>query len=302
MSGHGSLKVILGSLAANLGIAAAKGVAAFITGSGTLVAESIHSLADCSNQILLLVGAKEAEKPPTPEHPLGRGRAAYFWSFLVALMIFMGGGVFSIYEGLHKMAEPGEVSSPLIAFGVLGVALLIEGAAAWQCVVALNRTRGSRSFLQNLDDSKDIDVVVLFAENSAAVLGLLVALIALVAVEITGDTTWDAIGTVAIGALLCMVAVWLARKVKSLLQGESADPEIEAAFRAEAAADTRFLGVLRVLTLQQGPGQVMVAAKVRLGASLSTGEAIEAINALEVRVKARQPSVVWQFVEPDNKD
>ncbi|MCB9763211.1 MAG: cation diffusion facilitator family transporter [Alphaproteobacteria bacterium] len=299
MAGHGSVRVILGSLAANMGIAAAKGVAAAVTGSGSMMAESIHSLADCTNQILLLVGAKEAEKPATPEHPLGQGRAAYFWSFLVALMIFLGGGVFSMYEGWHKLHEPSEVGSPWVAYVVLGVAIAIEAAAALQCFKAIDGNRGAVPFWQYLGRTKDIDLVVLFAENTAAVMGLLLALGFLGVADVTGDPVWDAYGTLSIGILLCGVAVWLAREVKSLLQGEAAEPEIEALFYAMAEATPGVDEVLNLITLQQGPGQVMLAAKVRIDPALSAREAAEAINALEESVRNEHPHVKWQFVEPD---
>jgi cation diffusion facilitator family transporter len=299
MAGHGSIKVIVGSLLANVGIAAIKLVAAGFTGSGSMLAEAIHSLADCTNQVLLLVGAREADKPPTPTHPLGRGRAAYFWSFMVALMIFLGGGVFSIYEGMHKLEHTEPIENVVIAYVVLIVALGIEGAAAVQCKRAIDVGRGDHPFWHYLRITKDMDLVVLFAENTAAVVGLVFALYALAMAGWTGDPVYDAYGSIAIGVLLCSVSVWLTRKVKSLLQGESADSEVERIFRAEAGKHEHIEAVIQILTLQQGPGQVMVAAKVRLAPGLTTDQVVQAINALEVRVKKEHPQVKWQFVEPD---
>lgn len=302
MSHGGSLKVILGSLAANLGIAASKGAAAFITGSGAMLAESIHSLADCTNQILLLVGAKQAEKAPDETHPLGYGRAAYFWSFLVALMIFAGGGVVSIYEGLHKINHPDPVEHVVVGYAVLGFSFVLEFAAMLQCIKALNAQRGSVPFWKFLRQTTDVDVVVLFTENFAAVIGLLFAIIALALASATGDARYDGAGSVVIGVLLVLVAFFLAREVKSLLDGERADPAIEAAIREEAAADKRLGKVVRVITLQQGPSQVMVAAKITPDEGITSRELIDAINAFEDRVRARRPEVKWQFIEPDVKD
>lgn len=302
MSHGGSLKVILGSLAANLGIAAGKGVAAYITGSGAMLAESIHSLADCTNQILLLVGAKQAEKSPDDSHPLGYGRAAYFWSFLVALMIFAGGGVVSIYEGLHKITHPDPVEHVIVGYVVLGLSFILEFAAMLQCIKALNAQRGDTPFWSFLRMTTDVDVVVLFAENTAAVIGLAFAISALALASATGDARYDGAGSVVIGLLLVLVAFFLAREVKSLLDGERADPAIEQILRAEAAADPRLGQLLRIISLQQGPSQVLVAAKIKPDPTLSAGELIDAINAFEARVRARRADVKWQFIEPDKAD
>lgn len=301
MSG-GSLKVILGSLAANLGIAAAKGGAAFVTGSGAMLAESIHSLADCTNQVLLLVGAKQAEKKADETHPLGYGRAAYFWSFLVALMIFAGGGVVSIYEGTHKIMHPDPVEHVLVGVVVLGVSFVLEFLAMLQCIKALNTQRGSVPFWTFLRQTTDVDVVVLFAENTAAVIGLLFALAALGLASVTGDARFDGAGSVVIGLLLVLVAFFLAREVKSLLDGERADPAIDQVIREEAAADAAIGEVLRVITLQQGPSQVMVAAKIKPAPGQSAHDLIAAINRFEDRIRARRPEVKWQFIEPDTTE
>lgn len=299
MSAGGSLKVILGSLAANVGIAAAKFVAAFLTGSGAMLAEAIHSSADCTNQILLLIGAKQAAAPPDAAHPMGRGRAAYFWSFLVALMIFAGGGVMSIREGVHKVMVPDPVEHVGIGIAVLAVSLVLEAAAAVQCKRALDNARGKTPFFQHLRETTDMDVVILFAENSAAVLGLVLAMAALGLAVLTGDARWDGYGSIAIGVLLCSVAYFLAREVKSLLEGERADPRVEAAFREEAEK-LGIEAVLRVITIQQGPSQVMIAAKIKVGEG-SALELVDRINTLEAKVRERVPEVKWQFIEPDTE-
>lgn len=302
MAAGGSVKVILGSLAANAGIAVAKGVAAFFTGSGAMLAESIHSAADCTNQIMLLIGAKEASAAPTAEHPLGRGRAAYFWSFMVALMIFFGGGVFAIREGIHKWAHPEPVKDAWVGYIVLIVAIFIEGLALFQVTRALMKKKGDETLFRYLGKSKDVDLVVLFAEDTAAVLGLVVAMASLFLAQTTGDGRFDAFGSIAIGTLLCLVAVWLAREVKSLIQGESASPEIEAVLREEAASSDAVIEVIRTLSVQQGPGQVMLAAKLRMSPALTGRDIAVEINKLEARVCERCPEVQWQFIEPDITD
>jgi cation diffusion facilitator family transporter len=300
MASHGSVRVIVGSLLGNTAIFVFKLIVAIITGSGSMMAEAIHSLADCTNQILLLVGAREAQKPATAKHPLGRGRAAYFWSFMVALMIFLGGGVFSAYEGWHKLASHEPIENAYAAYAVLIVALVIEIAASLQVKRALDAQKEpGETFWQSLWHSKDADLVVLFAENTADVLGLALALFALLLAAFTGDPIYDAYGSIAIGILLCSASLGLTLKVKSLLQGESADGAVEELFRKEAAAHAHIQEVLTVLTIQQGPGQVMLAAKVRLAPGLSSEQVCRAINDLERRVKEQNPQVRWQFVEPD---
>jgi cation diffusion facilitator family transporter len=265
-----------------------------------MMAEAIHSLADCTNQILLLVGTREAAKPATPKHPLGRGRAAYFWSFMVALMIFLGGGVFSIYEGVHKLESNEPLENEYAAYAVLIVALVIEIAAAAQVKRALDAQKEpGETFWQSLWHSKDADLVVLFAENTADVLGLALALGALLLAGFSDDPVYDACGSIAIGLLLCSASFGLTLKVKSLLQGESADRDVEELFRREVAAEPRLDGVLTILTIQQGPGQVMLAAKVRLAPGLTSEQVVKTINELEARVKSQNSQVHWQFVEPD---
>lgn len=254
-------KHIYQSLVANLAIAIAKGVAAAFTGSGAMLAEAIHSAADCSNQGLLLLGVKRSGKAPDDSHPLGYGRELYFWSFMVALLLFTGGGVFSIYEGIHKIGHPEPVTNVWVGIGVLAFSLLLEGNATRSNVVELNKRRGDVPFFQFLRRTKDSDLIVVFGENAAATLGLLLALGALLAAWATGDGRFDAIGSLLVGAVLILVAVFLAVEVKGLLVGEAADDRVRLEFEAVAKEDPNFGEVLRVITMQQGPGEIMVAAK-----------------------------------------
>jgi cation diffusion facilitator family transporter len=299
MAGDHSTAHILQSLVANFLISCAKGVAAVFTGSGAMLAETLHSLADCGNQLLLLLGVRLSRRPPSEKHPLGHGRSLYFWSFMVALLLFSGGGVFSLYEGIHKLGHPGAVDNPMIGLAVLGVSLVIEGWATLKNIVEMNRRRGPKPFFRYLKDSKDSDLVVVFGENAAACLGLVLAMIALGLATVTGEARWDAIGTLAIGVVLIGVAVFLAIEVKSLLVGESADPEIGAAAADLAVADPKITKVLRLITVQQGPGEVLVVSKLGFASGMSVEDVARTINDFESRLRGRCPEVKWCFVEPD---
>jgi cation diffusion facilitator family transporter len=299
MSGDSSTAHIIQSLVINLVIAAAKGVAAVVTGSGSMMAETLHSFADCGNQGLLLLGVHKSRRPPSPSHPLGYGRVLYFWSFMVALLLFTGGGMFSIYESIHKLQHPEPVGDMRLALGILGFSLVLEGWATYKNVQELNVRRKGRPFLRFLSDSKDSDLVVVFGENSAAVLGLFIALIAISLAALTGDGTWDAYGSLLIGFVLIGVAIFLAREVKSLIVGEAADPEIAASVQAAVAEDARITGVLRLITVQQGPGEVILAMKLGFVLTMTVEEVSRAINELEDRIRARSPEVRWSFIEPD---
>jgi len=298
----GSSSEVVKSLVVNLVIAASKGVAAAITGSGAMLAETLHSFADCGNQVLLLVGIKQSAKPADAKHPLGYGRNMYFYSFIVALLLFTGGGVFSIYEGVHKLQHPENPSDPMIAIVILGLAIGLEGWATLGNIKLMNQRRGSVPFMRYLRETKDSDLVVVFGENSAAVLGLILALIAVVIAAQTNDGRWDAIGSLAIGAVLIGVAVFLAREVKSLLIGETADPALLVITDELVKDDPDIDQVIRVLTVQQGPGEILVAMKLKFRAGLEGDRLPDIINAFERKLEARVPAVKWSFIEPDNVD
>jgi cation diffusion facilitator family transporter len=301
MAGQG-VGYIFRALAANLLIAIAKGIGAFITGSGAMLAETLHSLSDCVNQVLLLVGLKQAVRPPSDKYPLGQGRNLYFWSFMVAMLLFLGGGAYSIYEAIHKLQHPEPLDRPLIAIAILGFGLAIESWAMAGAIKVINQRRGQRSLMHYLRETKDADLVVIFGEDAAACLGLALALIAVGVAAVTGDPMYDAIGTLCIGLVLVGVAVFLAVELKSLLLGEASDPGLHEVITACAAEDPRIRKVLRSLTVQQGPGEVMVALKLQFADDLTTQVLVEAINAFEARLKVRATEVKWCFVEPDNAD
>jgi cation diffusion facilitator family transporter len=296
----GSTAHIIQSLLTNLAIAVGKLIAAIASGSGALLAETLHSFADCGNQLLLLFGVKRSARPADAKHPLGYGPELYFWSFMVALLLFSGGGVFSIYEGIHKMRHPEPVGSIWLGMVILGGSFLLEGWSTLSNIIEMKKRRGSTPFFRYLRETKDSDLVVIFGENSAAVIGLTLAMAALVASWLTRDGRWDAAGSLGIGVVLIGVAIFLAREVKSLLVGEAADPSIAAAAEELALQDPLIEEVLRVVTVQQGPGEVMVAMKLRMKDGMITQELVKAINDFEVRLSERCPEVKWSFIEPDN--
>ncbi len=300
MSAGESTRQIIQSLVVNVVIAVSKAVAAAITRSGAMLAEALHSFSDCGNQLLLLFGVRRAHKPPSAKYPLGQGRALYFWSFIVALLLFTGGGVFSIREGIHKLEEPEPVGPITAGVIILVISLLLEGWSCLSNVRELDKRRGEIGFVRYLRDTKDSDLVVVFGENAAAVVGLVFALAAIVLAKETGDGRWDAVGSLAIGLVLVGVALFLANEIRSLLVGEAASPATERTVRELAAADPHVDEVLKIITVQQGPGQVLVALKLRWKPGLTTGEQLERLtNELEVRIEQACPDVKWTFVEPD---
>jgi cation diffusion facilitator family transporter len=293
---------IIRSLVANIAIACAKAVAAVISRSGAMLAETLHSLADCGNQLLLLVGGRAAAKPADASHPLGYGRALYFYSFIVAQLLFFGGGVFSIHEGLHKILHPEPLDDIRVAVAILIFSMLLEGWSLAGNIREINRRRGGKRFWRYLRDTKDSDLILVFGENGAAVIGLVFAIAALVLAKQTGDGRWDGIGSLAIGGVLVGVATFLAREVKSLLVGEAADPALRARVDEIAAGVPAIQRVLAMIAVQQGPGEIMIAMKLELRAELDTKGVVDAINAFEQQLKASVPEVRWSFIEPDDSD
>jgi cation diffusion facilitator family transporter len=300
MAGQGdSNRAILFALGANFVIFATKGVAAFITGSGAMLAETVHSLADCGNQLLLLLGLRQARTPPSPDYPLGYGKAIYFWSFLVAVMLFSVGGMFSVYEGIHKLQHPEPLRQWWWAVGVLVVSIIAEAVSMRACLVEVAKARGSRSLARWFRESRQAELIVIFGEDLAALLGLVIALLAIVLAVITDNPAWDALGTLAIGLLLIIVAVFIAIEVKAMLIGQSADPEVTAEIQRFFDERTEIARVFNLITLQLG-NDLMVAVKVQLRRGGLPVE--DAINRVETELKQRFPQVKWSFFEPDHAD
>jgi len=298
MAGQGdSNRAILFALGANFVIFATKGVAAFITGSSAMLAETVHSLADCGNQLLLLLGLRQARMDPTPEYPLGYGKAIYFWSFLVALMLFSVGGMFSVYEGMHKLQHPEPIKQWWWAAGVLVIGIVAEAISMRACLAEVAKARGSRNLWQWFRESRQAELVVIFGEDLAALLGLVFALVAVALTVLTGNPMWDAIGTLAIGILLVVVAVFVAIEVKAMLIGQSADPNVNAAIKGFLEQRPDVARVFSLITLQLG-NDLMVAVKAQL--NQSSAEKEDVINGIERELKSQFPQVKWSFFEPDN--
>lgn len=302
MSEDHDTKHIMQSLASNVALTVIKLGAALYTGSGALLAEAIHTGADSSNQVLLLIGVSRSRKAPDARHPLGHGRELYFWSFMVALLLFSAGGLVSIYEGVHKYGSPEPITNAWVGFVVLGATLLLEIVVTGANVKQLNEKRGRAGFFEYVKLSKDSDFIVVFGENVAALIGSLLALGAYTMSWRTGDGRFDAAGSVLVGVVLVAVAVFLTTEVKSLLIGESADPTIDAAATMLAIEDPLVDKVSNVITIQQGPGQVLVALKVTCAPHLSAADVSRMINGFEARLRERCPQAKWIFVEPDLGD
>ena len=302
MAGNGdSSRAIVFALGANFAIACAKGVAAFFTGSSAMLAETVHSLADCGNQLLLLLGLRQAARPETTEHPLGYGRAIYFWSFLVALMLFIVGGVYSLYEGWHKLAHPEPLRQWWWAVGVLLFAIVAEAVSMRACLQEVEKARGSRTIWRWFRESRQAELVVIFGEDLAALLGLVFALVAIGLAVATGNPVWDAIGTIGIGVLLIVIAVLVAVEVKAMLIGQSVDPLLQAQIEGFLKGRAEIAQLLRLITLQQG-NEVLVSIHARMHQSQDGRRMLREIDQVEVALKAQFPVVRWCFFEPEGED
>ena len=293
-----SLKAVYFALGGNFAIAVAKFAAAAVTGSSSMLAEAVHSTADCGNQLLLLLGLKRSRLPPTTEYPLGFGKEIYFWSFVVALMLFSLGGVFSIFEGWHKLDSKEELSYPLVALGVLGFGMAAESVSMWGCLREVKKIRGDMELWEWFRTSRNAELVVIFGEDFAALLGLALAFIAVLATWITGNPAYDAWGSIGIGALLVVVAVAIAWEVKALLVGQGVEPRVRREMIEFLEAQPKIERVLEMLTLHMG-ADVMVAVKAKMREYPTQLEMVEGINAIEVLFKARFPQTAWVFFEPD---
>ena len=296
--GKGAVRAILYALAANAGIAAAKGGAAFWTGSGAMLAETIHSVADCANQVLLLIGLKRSQRPATADHPLGYGRATYFWSMIVALMLFSVGGLYAVYEGIERLMHPAPIKDPWLAVGILAFSVALEAGSLWGALKIIHEQRGSRTFWEWFRVTRQSELMVVAGEDIAALFGLMFALLAVLVAIATGNPLFDALGSLAIGTLLIVVAFAVMREVKSMIVGESADPLVHTEIERFVAARPEVDAVLNLITLQWGE-RVVVAAKVRMRESTDAARLVEHINACEVALKQRFPQVAWIFFEPD---
>lgn len=298
---NSTARAILYAFLANFGIAIAKSWAAWLTGSGSMLAESIHSYADTGNQVLLYLGLTQSQRPPDAEHPLGYGKLSYFWSFIVALLLFSMGGLFSIYEGMHKLNQPEALSQIWIAILVLIFAMVLEGFSLLGALREIRHVRGERPFREWFKHTRNSELVVVLGEDIGALIGLILALGFLVLAAVTGDPIYDAIGSICIGVVLLFISIFIASRVRSLLLGRSADPEIQEAINAIILDQEDIEFVFNTITIQFGP-DTMLAAKIKMRPGTDIETAVNSINALERELKERIPNLKWSFIEPDVED
>lgn len=299
MASQGSRLAVIAALAANSAIAVAKFIAAAITGSAAMLAEAIHSVADSGNQGMLLWGMTVSKRGGGARHPFGRGKEVYFWSFMVAVMLFVGGSVFSIQHGVNALRQPHAVESFGVSVAVLSGAILFEAGPLVVAVREFNRVRGSRALWRTLRDTKDAPLLVVLFEDSAAVTGLVVALVGVVASHLTGNPRWDALASILIGVLLAVVAFFLAFEIKGLLIGEAAGRRDRATIRARVLAHTNVTGVDRLLTMHMGPEDILVNLDVQLVKGLSGEEVHQTIEDVEEAIQTALPAARNIFVETD---
>jgi cation diffusion facilitator family transporter len=299
VSAEGSTKAIVAALGANLGIAVAKFVAFLLTGAASMLAESIHSVADSTNQGLLLLGGRRARRPADDQHQFGFARERYFWSFVVALVLFTLGGLFALFEGVEKLRHPHEVESIGVAVGVLVLAILLEGYSLRTAVVESRAVKGDESWWSFIRSSRTPELPVVLLEDTGALLGLVFALCAVGMAFVTGNEDFDAYGTIGIGVLLLVIAVILMVEMKGLLIGEAARPEEEAAIRAALTSTAAVRSVIHLRTQHLGPDDLLVGAKIELEPMLTMRDVASAINEAEAAVRRVVPSARLLFLEPD---
>jgi cation diffusion facilitator family transporter len=299
VSAEGGSKAIAAALAANLGIAVAKFVAFAFTGSASMMAEGVHSLADSGNQGLLILGRSRSQRAETSRHPFGYGRERFFYAFIVAVVLFTVGALFSLYEGWHKISEPHAIEEPIWAFGVLGFGILLEGFSFRTAIKESNLTRGKQNWVTYIRRARAPELPVVILEDFAALIGLVVALVCVAVAVITGNGVWDGVGSVVIGLLLAFVAIVLAVETKSMLIGESAIGEIEKKIIAELESVEEIDRVIHLRTLHVGPEELLVAAKIAVASDDTAAEVARGIDAAESRIRQAVPMARHIYIEPD---
>lgn len=300
MSANGGTKAIIAALLANIGIAVTKFIAFLLTGSSSMLAESIHSVADSGNQGLLLLGGRRAKRSATPEHPFGYGRERYIYAFIVAIVLFSLGGLFALYEAYHKWSHPEPITNwQWVPVGVLVVAIVMEAFSFRTAIKESNHLRGNQSWANFVRRAKAPELPVVLLEDFGALVGLVFALFGVSMTLITGDGEWDAIGTAMIGVLLVTIAIILAAETKSLLLGEGAEPSDVAAIERAVTEGPEVERIIHMKTLYLGPEELMVAAKVAVPACKTAEELARGINAVEARIRAAVPIARVIYLEPD---
>lgn len=299
MSTEGGTKAVIAAMAANMGIAVSKFVAFLLTGSSSMLSEAIHSVADSANQVLLLIGGKHAGRKPDATHQFGYSRVRYVYAFVVSIVLFLVGGLFSLYEGFHKFHHPEELRDVGIAIGVLLIAIALEGFSFRTAFKESNKSRGRRSLFRYIRDARQPELPVVLLEDLGALVGLVFALIGVGMAAITGDGRWDGLGAMAVGTLLVVIAVFLAFEMSSMLVGEAALPEQEEAI-TRALDDTELVDrVIHMRTLHVGPDELLVAAKIAIGGDDSASAIAAGIDEAERAIRAAVPTARYIFIEPD---
>jgi cation diffusion facilitator family transporter len=297
MSG-GSTRVILTAFAANMGIAIAKFVAAGITGSSAMLTEGVHSLVDSTNHVLLFYGLKRSTKKADAKHPLGYGRELYFWSFVVAILVFSLGAGVATYEGILHILHPEHAGDPTIAFVVLGIAFVLEGWSTLEALKQFNVTRGDKTMMQAIRSSKDAPTIIVLLENAGALAGLVIAAIGIAASQLTHNPVWDGVASVLIGLVLAAVAILLVIEAKGLLIGESADPELVEALRISAETHDGVDKVYDVLTVHHAPDQIVAIIDADFDDRISAGDVERLVRDIETKIAADFPGVTRLYVRP----
>ena len=293
------MRAVIAALAANTGIAIAKFAAFLVTGSASMLAEAVHSVADTGNETLLLIGAGRSRRARTTEHPFGFGRERYFYAFVVAVMLFTVGAVFSIYDGVHKIVSGGELDSPGVAYAVLGLSTILEAFSLRTAIREANEVRGGRGWRQFVHLTKTPELPVVLLEDSAALIGLFLAFLGVLLSQLTGHEEWDGIGSVAVGVLLGCAAFIVGYETKSLLIGESASEEMSARIVASLEAGPEPFRLIHLRTSHISPDALLVAAKIGVPPELTAAELAAGINAAERRVRATVPIAETIYLEPD---
>jgi len=292
-------QAVIAALAANLGIAVSKFVAFAFTGSSSMLAEGVHSLADSGNQVLLLIGNKRADRAPSSDHPFGYGRTRYIYAFIVSIVLFSVGGLFALYEGWHKVMHPEALTAPGWAYGVLGVSIVLETLSLRTAVREAGWIRGGRSWATFIRSTKQPELSVVLLEDTAALVGLVFALIGITLSFATGNGRWDGVGSLAIGALLVVIATFLAKEMASLLIGESASPgDIDAIRRALESGDD-VERVIHLRTMHLGPDELLIGAKIAVAHDDTAAGVARAIDAAEQRIREAVPIAHLIYLEPD---
>ncbi len=294
----GTRRAIVAAFLANLGIATSKLIAFAITGSASMLAEGIHSVADTGNQGLLFLGGQRGRRRPTVEHQFGFGTERYFWAFVVALVLFSLGSLFALVEGVEKLLHPEALESPIWAFAVLGIAIVLESLSLRTARREALPMRGRRSWWQFIHTTKSAELPVVLLEDTGALIGLGIALAGITLAEVTGEPRWDAAGSLGIGLLLGIIAVVLAVEMKSLIIGEAVTPDLEERIRRAILAGPEVRHIIHLRTMHQGPDDVILAAKLDFVCT-TIPELTDAIDIVEARVRASAPIVKLIFIEPD---